>query len=131
MINHHARPLFGAGNQKQQKTMKKTFTVKIYEAYDYTNERFVTSDYYKTIEEVESRIERDDAERRERWRRSIWRRLWRVNPFEHHEYHIYEWLGNAEIDVEDEEEEPSFHELRKAVKVWHGGKGSKVYEFKD
>ena len=111
--------------------MKKTFTVKIYEAYDCTNECYVTSEYYKTIEEVERRIKRDDAERRERWKRSIWHRLWRVNPFERHLYHIYEWVGDAEIDVEDEDEEPSFYELRKAVKSWHCGKGSKEYEFKD
>lgn len=110
--------------------MKKTVAVKIYEVYDSTNELYVTADYYKTIAEAEIIIERDDAQRRERWRRNLWRRLRRVNPFEHHVYHIYEWVGNAEIDIADEEEEPSFQELRKSVKAWRGGKGSKVYEFK-
>ena len=48
--------------------MKKTFTVTAFDAYDYTQECPVCSEYCKTIEDAENKIEMDDAERYERWR---------------------------------------------------------------
>ena len=109
--------------------MKKTFTVTAFDAYDYTRECPVCSEYCKTIADAESEIETDDAERRERWRRSNWYNHGRVNPFEHHEYGVIEMVGTAEIDVEDDETEPSYYELREAVEDWQEGEYFRMYEF--
>lgn len=109
--------------------MKKTFTVTAFEAYDYTRECSVCSEYCKTIEEAESKIETDDAERRERWRRSKWYNHGKSNPFEHHEYGVIEMVGTAEIDVEDDDTEPSYYELYKAVEDWQEGNYFLMYDF--
>lgn len=101
--------------------MKKTFTVTAFDAYDYTQECSVCSEYCKTITDAENKIEIDDAERRERWRRSIFCNHGKANPFEHHEYGVIEMVGTAEIDVEDDETEPSYYELREAVEDWQEG----------
>lgn len=109
--------------------MKKTFNVTAFDAYDYTMECPVCSESCKTIEEAESEIETDDAERRERWRRSKWYNHGIANPFEHHEYGVIEMVGTAEIDVEDDDYEPSFYELCEAVEDWQEGEYCKQYTF--
>lgn len=109
--------------------MKKLYSVTAFDAYDYTRECPVCSEYCKTIEEAESEIETDDAERRERWRRSKWYNHGKANPFEHHEYGVIEMVGTAEIDVEDDDCEPSYYELREAVEDWQEGDYFRIYEF--
>lgn len=108
--------------------MKKTFTVTVYEARDLTAD-WTLGDYYKTIFEAEEKIRFDDMERREHCRESQWYNHGRVNPFEHHDYAVIEWVGDAELEVEDEEYEPSFYELRDAVNEWRDGEYYKKYEF--
>ena len=108
--------------------MKKTFTVTSYEAYDYTKE-WRLGDLCKTISEAESRIYFDDGERREKWRQSQWYNHGRVDPFEHNDYAVIELVGDAEIEVEDEDYEPTFYELCDAVEDWRDGKYYKKYEF--
>ena len=53
----------------------------------------------------------------------------KVNPFEHHEYDVIEMVGTAEIDVEDDEDELLYYELRKAVEDWQEGGYFRIYEF--
>ena len=101
--------------------MKKTFTVTAFDAYDYTQECSVCSEYCKTIADAENKIETDDAERYERWRHSMFYNHGKTNPFEHHEYGVIEMVGTAEIDVEDDETEPSYYELLEAVEDWQEG----------
>lgn len=108
--------------------MKKLYSVTAYEAYDCTKDWRI-GDLCKTISEAESSIYFDDAERLEKWRQSQWYNHGRVNPFEHHDYDILEWVGNAEIDVEYEDYEPSFYELCEAVEEWREGEYHKEYEF--
>lgn len=109
--------------------MKKTFNITAFNAYDYTQECPVCDEYCKTIEDAENKIEMDDAERHERWRRSNWYNHGRVNPFEHHEYGVIEMVGTVEIDVEKDEDEPSYYELCEAVEDWQEGVYSQIYEF--
>ena len=70
----------------------------------------------------------DDAERYERWRQSMFYND-KATPFEHHEYSVIEMVGTVEIDVEDDEDEPQYYELRKAVEDWQEGDYFQVYEF--
>ena len=109
--------------------MKKLFTVNAYSAYDYTSNCMLTGGVLATIEECEIQIRIDDAERRERWRRSKWYNQGRVNPFEHHEYAVVELVGTAELDIEDENYEPSFYEICREVEDWRDGDYIKKYEF--
>ena len=60
--------------------MKKTFTVAAFDAYDYTQECSVCSEYCKTIADAENEIETDDAERHERWRQSMFYNHGRLLP---------------------------------------------------
>ena len=89
--------------------MKKKFTVTAYEAYDYT-EDLRLGDSFPSLYEAQEKIRLDDKERRKHDSLAL--------PFKHHDYAIIEWVDDVEIDVEDEEEEPSFCELCKAVKNW-------------
>lgn len=116
---------------KTHKTMKKSFKVKAYEAYDYTSECRASADLCDTISEAESRIFFDDAERRESWRQSQWYNHGRANTFEHHEYAVIELIGTADIEVEDDDYEPSFYELCEAVEDWRDGEYCKPYVFED
>ena len=116
---------------KTHKTMKKSFKVKAYEAYDYTNECRASADLCETISDAESRIYFDDGERRERWRQSNWYNHGRVNPFEHHRYAVIELVSNVELEVEDDDYEPSFYELCEAAEDWQDGEYFKEYEFED
>ena len=111
--------------------MKKSFTVKAYEAYDYTSGCQASADLCDTISEAESRIYYDDAERRERWRQLKWYNHGRVNPFEHHDYAVIELVGTAELEVEDDNYEPSFYELCEAVEDWQDGEYCQLYKFED
>ena len=115
---------------KNKKTMKKQFIVKAYEAYDYTNE-WRLGDLCKTISEAESSIYFDDGERREKWRQSQWYNHGRIDPFEHHDYAVIELVGTAELEVEDDDYEPTFYELCEAVEYWQDGEYCKPYEFED
>lgn len=115
---------------KTHKTMKKSFKVKAYEAYDNTSE-WRLGDLYKTISEAESSIYFDDGERREKWRQSQWYNHGKTNPFEHHDYTVIELVGNAELEVEDDDYEPTFYELCEAVEDWQDGEYFKPYEFED
>lgn len=110
--------------------MKKTFTVTAYEAYDFT-EDLRLGDLFETSFEAEEKIRFDDKERKEYARSYNWLFLGLVPLYEHHDYGVIKWFGDAVIDIEDEEEEPSFSKLCEAVKEWHEGKGIKVYQFKD
>lgn len=110
--------------------MKKTFTVTAYEAYDFT-EDLRLGDLFETSFEAEEKIRFDYKERKEYARAYNWLFLGLVTPYMHHDYGVIKWFGDAEIDVEDEEEEPSFSKLCEAVEEWHEGKGIKVYKFKD
>ena len=110
--------------------MKKTFTVTAYEAYDFT-EDLRLGDLFETITAAEEKIRFDDKEKSEYSRAYQWINNGLVIPYIHHDYGVIKWFGDAEIDVEDEEEEPSFFKLCEAVEEWHEGKGIKVYKFKD
>lgn len=106
------------------------FTVNVYEAWDCTND-WRLHDMCKSIFEAEECIRFDDLERRESWRRSKWYNHGRVNPFEHHQYAVIERVGIAEVEVEDDDDEPSFYELCEAVENWQDGEYFKKYEFED
>lgn len=108
--------------------MKKTYTVTGYEACDLTA-YLKLGDYTPTIFEAEEKIRSDDLERREYWRESQWYNHGRENSFKHHDYAVIECVGDAELEVEDEEYEPSFYELRDAVNEWRDGEYYKKYEF--
>ena len=110
--------------------MKKTFTVKAYEACDLTSD-WTLIDYVETIFEAQENIRFDDLERREGWRQSQWYNHGRVNPFEHHEYAVIEWVGTAELEVDDDDDDyvPSFAELCDAVSDWEHGDYCEVYRF--
>lgn len=110
--------------------MKKLVTVKVYEARDCTDD-WQLHDMCKSIFEAEECIRFDDLERRESWRQSKWYNHGRVNPFEHHQYDVIERVGIAEVEVEDDDDEPSFYELCEAVENWQDGEYCKPYEFED
>lgn len=109
--------------------MKKTFNITAFDVYDYTQECSVCPEYCKTIADAENEIETDDAERHERWRHSMFYNHGKANPFEHHEYGVIEMVGTAEIDVEDDETEPSYYELCEAVEDWQEGVYFQIYKF--
>lgn len=108
--------------------MKKTYTVTVYEACDLTA-YLKLGEYVQSIAEAEEKIRSDDMERREYWRESKSYNYGRVPPFNHHDYAVIECVGDAELEAEDEEYEPSFYELRDAVNEWRDGEYYKKYEF--
>lgn len=120
----------GAGKNTKNKLMKKMYTVKAYEAYDCTDD-WRLGDLFKTIFEAAEKCRFSDLESRERWQQSRWYNHGRVNPFEHHDYAVIELVGTAELEVEDDDYEPSFYELCEAVENWQDGEYFKKYEFED
>ena len=110
--------------------MKRTFAITAYEAYDFT-EDLRLGDLFETIPAAEEKIRLDDKEREAYAREYKWLSLGLVTPYMHHDYGVIMWFGDAEIDVEYEDYEPSFSKLCEAVKEWHEGKSIKVYKFKD
>lgn len=108
--------------------MKKTYTVTSYKACD-LSAYLKLGEYVKTISEAEEKIRSDDMERREYWRESKWYNHGRVNPFVHHDYAVIECVGDAELEVEDEEYEPTFYELCEAVEEWREVEYYKKYKF--
>ena len=111
-------------------TMKKTFPATAYDAYDFTADLRL-GDLFETIPAAEEKIRLDDKERSRNSREYQWIYNGLVIPYKHHEYGVIKWFGDAEIDVEDEEEEPSFSKLCEAVKEWKEGDYCEVYRFKD
>ena len=108
--------------------MKKTFTVTAYEAYDFT-EDLRLGDLFETLFEAQEKIRFDDKERSRNSREYQWLFLGLVTPYMHHDYGVIKWFGDAEIDVENEEEEPSFSKLCEAVEEWQKGDYFQIYEF--
>ena len=106
--------------------MKKKFTVTAYEAYDFT-EDLRLGDLFETLFEAQEKIRFDDKERSRNSREYQWIYNGLVIPYKHHEYGVIKWFGDAEIDVENEEEEPSFSNLCKAVEEWRTSNTARLF----
>ena len=127
IISNPARSERGGHKPKQKNTMKKTFKFTAYEVFDITSGCRLMDDYHEVIIKGPDRlIKEDDDSLREAWKRrgsSI--------PFKHHRYVISDVVYTAELNVGDDNYEPSFDELYDAVIDWEYGDYCEVYRFND
>lgn len=94
--------------------MRKTLEVNAYIAYDIT-EDYQIAPQFATEKEANDKICEDDTTRLTLW--------WDDGvKFEHHEYAIFQFRGEATVDVESVDDAPPFNILSDAVEVWKPGK---------
>ena len=111
--------------------MKKQFIVKAYEAFDLTKVCPVTDEPVESYDLAECAVNRDDAIYKKRCQNSKFRPYGRVVEYKRHDYVICRVVGKAELEVEDDDYEPTFYELCEAVEDWQDGEYCKPYEFED
>ena len=98
--------------------MKKKFIFEAYEAFDSTNACPVTDEPVESYDLAECAVICDDAIYKMRCQNSKFRPLRCSAEYRRHDYVICRVLGIAEIEVEDDNYEPSFTELCEAAKSW-------------
>ena len=103
--------------------MKKTFNVTIFVATGFPTDNFTAFiGAFPTSNEAETAVKEDDDKRVEEWNRRG-----RKTNFVHREYTVFEIIGNANVDVTNDDEVPPFDKLLQAVHKFSGGEFFKVF----